>query len=305
MNALQIAKEMQDMKEMAVVLSNIGNVYSTLGDLDKALKIYTSSLKVMENVRFKFGIATLLSSIGNVYFKKGELKKALEYYKSSLEMSEKIDQKGIMSAVLNNIGSILYLMDKLDEAMDTYVRCLKLSNEIGDKHTSSYALMNLARIYIQKGQSNYALKLATRAKDMIKEVDKMGYVESLGVLAEVELLMKEDAQAMEHVEEAIKIASEIGAREGEIVTRRVMGMIYRERGNFRQAIIEFTKAIRFFKSTHNDMELARTYYEYGLMWLKRKENDKVKENIEKALKIYEKYDVRLWINRCNEILNSL
>ncbi len=304
-NALQIAKEMQDMKEMAVVLSNIGNVYTTRGDLDRALKIYASSLDVMENVGFKYGIATLLSNIGNVHFKKGELKKALTYYKQSLEISEKIDQKGIMSGVLNNIGGILYLMDKLDEAMDTYLRCLKLAKEIGDKHTSSYALMNLARVYIQKGQNVYALKLAKKAKEMVKEVDKAGYVEALGILAEAEILVKEYSLAMEHAEEALRVAMDIGSKEGEMVTRRVMGMIYRERSNFRQAIIEFTKAKRFFAMSNNEMELARTYYESGVMWMIRGESDKAKEEIKEALKIYERYDVRLWIRKCNELLGSI
>ncbi len=304
-NALQIAKEFGDMKEMAVVLSKIGDIYLALGDYEKALTIYRSSLKVMQNVGYKFGIATILSNLGNLHFKRGELDVALDYYKQSLEICEKIDQKSVMAGVLNNMAHIMFLMDDMDGAVKTYTRCLKLSREIGDKRTSSHALINIAKIYAIRGNVKYALQMANKAMELIKNVDRVGYVESLITLSEIYVLIKNFDVAKEYADEAIHTAEELGSKDLEMKARRVKGMIHRERKNYRQAVIEFTKALRYFTVSNNEVELARTYYEYGLMWAGKREYKNAKEYLEKAEKLFREHGIKMWARKCREELNTL
>ncbi len=304
--SLEIMKEIGDMKEVAEVLSDMGNVYLTFGDLERALRIYTSSLRIMQNVGYKYGIASLLNSIGNVYYKKGELEKALEYYQKSFQISEKINQLGIKVVVLNNLGKLLYLMDNIDEALEKLKECLKLSTEIGDRHTSSQVLLNIGKLYLQRGNSAYAKKIIESAADMLMDIgDKSGYAESLMVLAEAYVSIKDFESAEKHAYDALKISEDIGSKDVEMAARRTMGVVYAKKGEYRRAIIELTKAMRYFTATHNDFELAKTYYEFGVLWQNKKEIAKAIENIEQAKRIYSSMNIKLWIRLCEEKLAEL
>ena len=304
--SLEIMKELGDMKEMAEILSDMGNVFLILGDLDRALKIYSSSLKIMKNVGFKFGISNLLTNTGNVYFRKGALKVALDYYNQSLEISEKIDQKGAMATVLTNIGNILYQIGNLDNALDMFTKSLKISREIGDRHTSAYALLNIGRIYLLRKDVDYAYKITRRAVDMIREVgDKTGYADALISLAEVNLEKGKLRDAESCAIEALNTSIELGSGNNEMNARRTLGMIYREKKYYRKAVIEFTKAIRYFMSEKSNSELARCYYEYGLMWKIRKDSEKARENLKMALDIFKSIHMSMWAQLCRNAIDEL
>ncbi len=304
--SLEIMKEIGDMKEVAEVLSEMGNVYLTLGDLDRALRIYSSSLGIMQNVGYKYGIATLLNSIGNVYYRRGDLGKALEHYQKSFEISDKINQLGLKVSVLNNLGMILYLMDEMEDALEKFKECLKISKEIGDRHTSTRVLLNIGRIYMEKKKPDYAKKILTNVKSMLLEIgDKSGYAEVLITLSEVHLSLREIDEAEVCTREAIEISGDIGSKDMEMIARRAMGAVMRDRGDYRRAIIELTKAMRYFKSSANNFELARTYYEFGLLWLRKKEYDTARESLERAMEIYSAMNIKLWVRHCREAMKLL
>ena len=75
--------------DIAGSLGSLGNVYSEMGLLDKALERLEESLEMYEMVHGRephLDIATTLNSLGIVYSKMGKPDKTLELCERSLEM---------------------------------------------------------------------------------------------------------------------------------------------------------------------------------------------------------------------------
>lgn len=67
---------------------NLGTVYQTRGDLDKAVEYYNKGLKIDEELGHKEGMAIDYRNIGLLYETKKDYKKAREYLEKSLALNK-------------------------------------------------------------------------------------------------------------------------------------------------------------------------------------------------------------------------
>ncbi len=77
-------------EEEAVVLGNLGIIYGTRGDLDKAEEMLEKSLAINEKFDRLEGMARQYCNLGLIYYNRGELDKAEEMHEKSLAIEEKI-----------------------------------------------------------------------------------------------------------------------------------------------------------------------------------------------------------------------
>jgi tetratricopeptide (TPR) repeat protein len=83
-----------------VSLANIGSVYYSQSDNDKALEYFQQGLQTMEEIKDQQGIADALNNVALIYEKKNNLGKALETHLRSLELAKEIgDSRGIAPAI--------------------------------------------------------------------------------------------------------------------------------------------------------------------------------------------------------------
>jgi tetratricopeptide (TPR) repeat protein len=64
---------------VAVTLNNIGTVYDSLGEKQKALDYYSQALSIIRALGDREGGSATLHNIGKVYESLGEKQKALDY----------------------------------------------------------------------------------------------------------------------------------------------------------------------------------------------------------------------------------
>jgi len=70
-----------------MTLNNIGGVYNSLGDKEKALNYFGQALPLYRAAEDRSREARALANIGAVYNSLGDGKKALAYYKEALPIS--------------------------------------------------------------------------------------------------------------------------------------------------------------------------------------------------------------------------
>ncbi|NHJ46892.1 MAG: tetratricopeptide repeat protein, partial [Asgard group archaeon] len=86
---------------LLLYIHDMGNVYLSLYQLDKALECYQESLKygvILKHIPY--------INIGYIYFLKNELEKAQEYYQKSLKISEEIGDRRVLPNILFNLISL-------------------------------------------------------------------------------------------------------------------------------------------------------------------------------------------------------
>src|SRR5262249_55028791 len=83
-------------RSRAAMLSQFGDTYFTLGDLDQALKAYRDSLAIMEhlaatdrsNTQWQRDLSVSNDRVGNVLVDQGKLDEALNAYRDGLAIAE-------------------------------------------------------------------------------------------------------------------------------------------------------------------------------------------------------------------------
>lgn len=90
---IRIAGQAKLDEPLAAAYGNIGLVFRTLGEPQKALEYYEKALKLNEQIGRLEGQANQLGNIGLAYFDLGDYQQALDYFQSAREIFVKIGAK--------------------------------------------------------------------------------------------------------------------------------------------------------------------------------------------------------------------
>ncbi len=156
-----IAIKNNSSRNLMIVLNNIGLIYQARNDLDSAISLYATSLKLYTEYGDKTGIALTNNNLGETWFLKGDNSKALNYCSKSLKFAIEVgDMRYMSDASLN-----LYLIHKKTnnfkasiEMYEFYVKCR--DSVLNEK--------NERAVIQQEYQYNYQKKVAT---DSIKNLE--------------------------------------------------------------------------------------------------------------------------------------
>ncbi len=145
---------------VAGVLHNLGKLYASWGDLNKAENMLVQSLRV--KLEDEEGVSELLRDLADVYMAKGELEKAEKCLHDALreELSKKNDDK--VAELLNNLGYLYSRKGDLEKAEKYYKEALRVYSTLDDpksKMNMSAVLSNLSSLYMNSGNLDGAKEI--------------------------------------------------------------------------------------------------------------------------------------------------
>ncbi|PHK45223.1 tetratricopeptide TPR_1 repeat-containing protein, partial [Nostoc linckia z16] len=166
----------------ARTLNNIGNIYSKIGEKQKALDYFNQSLPLFESVENKLGLAANLNNIGLIYSDLGEQPKALNYYQQALSLYQKVGNRGGEALAIYNMASAERKQGNLNSALNQIKIVINIVEDLRTKINSqelraSYfaTVQNYYQFYIDllmqmhkqqpsKGYDALALQTSERAR---------------------------------------------------------------------------------------------------------------------------------------------
>jgi tetratricopeptide (TPR) repeat protein len=237
-SALKLALQLNFKKGTASSYNNIGIAYMYQGDFRKALDYYFKALKVDEEIKDKSGMAKHLCNIGIVYSDQGDYPKTLEYYFKALKMAEELGDKNGIATDLGNIGLVYWNQADNPKALDYDFKALKIDKELGHKNEIAKDLGNIGLVFKSQGdltqeaslrEVNYseALKYYFQALKMAEEIgDKNGIATDLGNIGGVYSAQKDCAKALDYYLKALKLSEEIGDKNTITIWLGSIGSIY-------------------------------------------------------------------------------
>jgi tetratricopeptide (TPR) repeat protein len=131
--ALDAAEKANDERGQAAALGNLGLVYQTKGEPDKAIEFYNKSLNIKEKIADEYGMAQTFNNLGLAYKDKGEWDTAIEFYNKDLEISKKIGDEHGMAQTKANIGILYKEQGKKEEARKLLEESLRTLEKTGDR----------------------------------------------------------------------------------------------------------------------------------------------------------------------------
>ncbi len=221
--------------------SDIGLVYSCLGNHTKAMEYYHKSLNIYEVSDNKEWMANCYSNIGLLYFNQNDYKQAVLYYTKSFNLRKELRDKKGMADCYVNIGAVACDGERnFSLALENYQKALLLYKDVNYQKGISYCYGNIGIIYKAQGEISRAFEYCLKSLEFIKiEGDKNAEAIIKNNIADMNIKLKNYSKAIEYANEVKLIAGEIGSLESEMDSYQLLSAAYDSLGNKKEALKNF------------------------------------------------------------------
>lgn len=171
-SAIKYAEESNDISLMARALGNIGNVYISSCEYEKALEYYFKSLTLLTDTDRKADYANVLGNIGSVYIYRSEFAEGLKYLKKSLQIHEDLGSVYETARTVANIGILYFNIEDFAHALEYLEKSLTIFDFSQGDHIYPIICSNLASTYLNLGNVDEALKYYEKALNFSEQMDQ-------------------------------------------------------------------------------------------------------------------------------------
>ncbi len=268
MAALQIFRNLRDLRGEASVLNDIGVVYYRLGEYEKALEHYLGCFRLQEKLGDKKLQSHSLNNIGNIYYSQGDFVRALRYYEQSLAIDEECGTQTDIAAALNNVGLVYGHLHDNRRAGEFHQRSLAIRRHLGDRAGISHSLNNIG--YALACEDRYEEALASYAASLTirRELgDRPGQANTLYLMGCSLLFLNRPQDAILKLDEALTLAEDMKSWHNVFEIRLTLSKAHKAMDNYQTALAhyeEFYKArVRVFND-ESDARLQRLVVQHQL-----------------------------------------
>ena len=225
--AVKIMNEENDTEGLAGVYNNFGVVLQDAGREEKALEYFNSSLKIYEEKGDLSQVLPMLNNIGTVYFNMRDFNKAEEYHKRGLQISRDLNEKNIEVDFLLNLANDQTLLGKLDEAKANYMAGYEIAKSLNNPELLWKITAGMAENYELRGEFEKAIELNDTALAILE-----GMRETLGREEFKANFMAKERYAFEDIINMLRILNEKDITKG----NDVLAFGYAERSKSRSLL---------------------------------------------------------------------
>ncbi len=249
--ALKIAREIEDFDKIAQMLSNIGVVCELQGDYSTALQNYQASLQAFiesGNIRSQ---SLVYNNIAIVHQELGNVEPAYDNLLKSYNLKISLGDSALIAPTLNNFG--VYYEESvidLDSALYYYSQALQIFRSIHDNRNQALCINNIAVVYSKMKNYEKANEYFEMSISMFKELDdKLMLGKALVYFSQV---IQDDYNAgntINILEEAKGYLLEANYSNGIIEASLNLANAYYINGDFKKSTLEY----RFLQSLKDSL----------------------------------------------------
>lgn len=253
--AALIWRSLRNLRNAATALMKAGRVCFLIGEYREALKRYHTAAELSRRAGAKLEESEALSEIGRLYSYLGNNDKAHESLLRALEFlaeDRKGNQPAIVrqayAQALNNLGEVNYSKGNLVKSSAEFEHAQKVFSEVGDRRGE--ARVHLFKGYIAGGigEPEKAVAEISQALSLYQAVaDKSGEGLCLTALGLSHSSKREEERAIKLHREASAIFHTVGDRQSEAITLNALGQAYEFLSDYPMALKNYQEALRLFE----------------------------------------------------------
>ncbi|HEX8068309.1 MAG TPA: CHAT domain-containing protein [Pyrinomonadaceae bacterium] len=282
--ALPLYRALGDTAHEAVTLGNIGVLYYTLGEKQKALDCFRQALPLAQADGDRQGEAMTRQNIGQTYAALDEPRQALPFFTQALALYRALGDRATEATLLQSIGGLYDLLGERQQALANHTQALALRRALGDRATEAMSLNSVGHDYSALGEKQKALDYYTQALALFRAVaDRRGEATTLSNLGAVYQALGEPQQALAYVTQALPLFHALGDQRGEATTLDTLGVIYHDAGEGQKTFDHYTQALRLFRAVGDRQSEAVMLSNIGRLYDARGEHQQALNYLTQAL----------------------
>lgn len=244
---LQLRDRIFDKTLQSVNFGNLGNAYSDLGEIHRAIEYYEQALAIAREIHDQRNESNWLGNLGLAYRNLGETQRAVEYFEQALKISRETHNRRDEGIHLGNLGSAYHMLGEVHRAIEYYEQALHISREINDRRGEGADLGCLGIAYRNLGDNRRAIEYYEQALAISHETnDRMSEGIWLGNLGNAYRDLGEIQSAIEYYKQALVISCEINDRRGEGIRLGNLGLVYQDLGEMQKMLACWIASLSIF-----------------------------------------------------------
>jgi tetratricopeptide (TPR) repeat protein len=255
--ALAIKREVRDRREEGITLGSLGLGYADLGQTARAIEFLEQALVIAREVGDRRGEVVAIGNLGSCYDALGQTARALEYQEQALAISREIGDRYGEGITLSKLGGCYDTSGQTARAIEYFEHALTIAREVGDRVGEGYLFFRLARLSIDEGRHEDAIRQAIVAVKIGVETEDMRLISAANETLALACLSIWDLPAARTAAEAAR-EHDVPLNNHNVLT--LLGQITLRQGDLAAAAEMFSAAI-----THADGILERCEQNYDAL----------------------------------------
>jgi tetratricopeptide (TPR) repeat protein len=245
--ALNIAVQINNKEEQAMILQTTGVAYKLQGRSEDALRNYQQSMEINTRLGKKRGVAANLSEISQVQARMGKPDLALASLKQALGLQREIGAKKEAGDTLIDLGQLYEDREQHDQALDNFKQALQIERDSGDEHYQALCLNNIGNTDFARGEYADALTYFQQALELRQKLNNPAEIaETLSNVGEAMAKTGQYDKAIEDHLQALDLERKAGDKRGAASDSASLGVLFGYQGRLGAAVKSTAEAVQSF-----------------------------------------------------------
>jgi tetratricopeptide (TPR) repeat protein len=286
-DALQLAKEHEQLDLQAAVHSLLGRIFFNQGAFSQSMKYYLLAARDFKQLQNQEQEVSNKVNLGKVYYyiKQGDkakqlFKEAEQYYRANRNMQA-------LAAVLGEIGHLFEKSGRYDSALIYENNALEISTQLGDSSTVAMLYENIGSILEDQHQLKEARSYFLKALELNTRLNnKVAQVSNYNNVGDSYRKLKEEDSALYYTNAALLAARSLELQYQESAALRDLGKIYFQLGDAARAYNYQEEAREIYEELYSEESRRQMALLQTLFDVERKNNEiVVLENNQRMVKL--------------------
>jgi len=278
-NALEIARKAEDIVTMALIYGDIGAIYYALGNFNEAITKYEESKQMRIEQGNILRAAVMDIRIANAYFNLAKYDFAIEHYQEALPVFEKYKYNVGIAAVYNGMAVIYFTQEFYDKALENHFKKLEISREMEDQKEVGNTLNNIGNVYSKIATDSLYILFGSSFLDSVLREESDKYFQLF-------------AQALDYYQQSLQIREQLNDRTGLTKTLNNLGTSYLYSGKIEEAMEYFERGRAISEELNDAPELATALLRLGLIYSYKEQYDRALYYLNQSLKYTLELDIK-------------
>ncbi|MEQ8625531.1 MAG: DUF2225 domain-containing protein [Vicingaceae bacterium] len=251
--AIQLYLEHGFDKKAAVVYSNIGAEYSSMGNKKAAAEYYFKALTIFEQINDTLHLPSVYNNLGVLYSEQKLFSLSLEYHEKSLNIKKALNDPQEIGVAYLNIGAVYGDMKDFENSEKYYQKAYDYIVKANDKRSLGNYYLNMGHINFINYQLKKSLGLYQQALEVFQEVDDLQNIVTTKVhLAGVYIRLKKNELAEQELLAAYEKAKKLQFFASYMEASKLLAELYRNKNDFKRAFF-FREEYHLLKDSINNI----------------------------------------------------
>ncbi len=308
MKAFELAEGSTNANLIGGVLVDLGTTlfFGYPGENQESAKYLERGIEYLEKGGHKDYLAMAYNNLGELQRSAGLWEEAVENLNKAIDIAQRYANPVQEVTARVTLAEILCARGQYSSTEDHLKKSLDLLESLADKWLESNALRILALVYCNTGRIENALKILRQTMQLSTSLgDLHGVTLATAGLASVHILQGGYDQAKEYLELAQgRLKEEMHLPVSGLI-QRLNGQIEAACGHLAEAKQHIAQSISIFTTTEIPYDLAKSYYEMGLLLKKTRDLKGAEANLLQAKAIFENLSVEPDLELTRKALSSV